>query len=145
MELHTKPFIITSNMKKFLLLFMIAITVTCCSMKRDAYITVYKWEGFGELPSEYIVIKPHKQLLESFDSNRGGYGALYKYTINNDTLYLNLQYSYDSDNIYKADSSSIYPRKLLILKNSIIDITDYEKIDPLYSGNAQKYIYKRIK
>ncbi|MCL1938241.1 MAG: hypothetical protein FWF52_07590, partial [Candidatus Azobacteroides sp.] len=56
-------------------------------------------------------------------------------------------YSRLSDRVYFSDKDSIYTRKFLIEKNSLIDITDYTSISPLYNnmGYDMKNVYKRIK
>lgn len=132
-------------MRKFLFLFIIIYFISCCSIKKDVHIAIYKWKGFGELPSEYIILKGSNKICEFLPSYEGGIGTLGKYSIKNDTLYFNIRYVYNSNFIYTADSMSVYPRKFLINKNTLIDVTDYTSIDSLFIGYNMKHIYKRIK
>ena len=72
----------------------------------------------------------------------GQYGQVGEYTIKNDTLYFTQSYLRLSDKVYFSDRDSIYTQKFLIEKNSLIDVTDYTSISPLYNT---KTVYKRIK
>jgi len=49
-------------MKKFLFLISVIFFTSCCCIKRDAHIAMYKWEGFGELPSKYIILRFDDQI-----------------------------------------------------------------------------------
>ena len=133
-------------MKKIVFLILTVIFVSCQSIKKDAHIAIYKWEGFGELPSEYIILRPDDQIYDIYYGARGQYGQVGKYTIKNDTLYFTQSYSRLSDKVYFSDSDSIYIQKFLIEKNSLIDITDYSVLLPeLFNNQSNKVIYKRCK
>ena len=136
-----------NSIKKFLFLFLVILFTSCYSLRRDAHIATYKWEGFGELPSEYIILRFDDQIYDTYYGFSGQYGQVGKYTIENETLYFTQSYSRLSDRVYFSDKDSIYTRKFLIEKNSLIDITDYTSISPLYNnmGYDMKNVYKRIK
>ncbi len=119
--------------------------VSCHSIKRYAHIAIYKWEGLGELPSQYIILRIDDQIYDINYGARGQYGQVGKYVINNDTLYFTQSYSTLLDTVYFSNRDDVYIQKFLIRKNSLIDVTDYSLIFPeLFINKTNKSVYKRV-
>ncbi len=133
-------------MKKVVFLFLMVIFVSCYGIKKDAHLAVYKWEGFGEFPPEYIILRIHDQIYDTYCGFGEQYGQVGRYTVKNDTLYFTQSYWRLVDKVSFSDSDSMYIQKFLIEKNSLIDITDYNVIFPeLLSSHQHNKVYKRIK
>jgi hypothetical protein len=137
-------------MKHLIIITTSLLLWSCVVVKHgnSEYIVLYKQRGFGEVLPEYLVLKDRIKSYEFFSPGLGS-NVLGDYNIINDTIYLNPKYEYSESikSLSLADTSIIsIPRKLLIKKNLLIDMTDYKKY-PVLSLFFKKgeIIYKRLK
>lgn len=137
-------------MKNFILIFtLILLFFSCITVKQrhPEYIALYKQNRVGEVLPEYLLLKNRIKSYEFF-SPALNCSVLGDYSIINDTLYLNPKYEYSHSikSINPADTSIIsIPRKFLIKRDLLIDVTDYKSYPILNMFFKRgKTIYKRL-
>ena len=137
-------------MKNLISLFIvIPLFCSCITVKQrqPEYIALYKQSRLGEVLPEYLLLKDRIKSYELFSPGLNS-SVLGDYDIVNDTIYLNPRYEYSDSikSISPADTSIIsIPRKFLMKKDLLIDVTDYKNYPILNiffkKGDA---IYKRF-
>lgn len=126
-------------MKKVLAFFLCWVFLSCSTSKHNVqqYISVYKRvnDSNPNILKSFYVFKHSPKTYELYFDKSGG--LLGHYTISNDTLTLYHEYEYsyiDSKMVVKAiDSTDVFtlsPRKYIIRKDSLIDITYYQNPTP---------------
>jgi len=137
-------------MKNLIWLFILLLLFCSCvnlKPRQSEYIALYKQSRLGEVLPEYLLLKDRIKSYEFFSPGLNS-SVLGNYHIANDTIYLNPRYEY-SDSIKRispADTSIIsIPRKFLIKKDLLIDVTDYKNypiLDVFFKKGES--IYKRF-
>ena len=137
-------------MKNLISLFIvISLFYSCITVKQrqSEYIALYKQDRLGEVLPEYLLLKDRIKSYEFFSPGLNS-SVLGDYNIVNDTIYLNPRYEYsDSIKCLSSTDTSIIsiPRKFLIKKDLLIDVTDYKNYPILnIFFKKRETIYKRF-
>ena len=124
--------------KKILVFSLCWAFLSCSTLKHNVhpYISVYEIEYYvPNIFKSLLVFKHSPQTYELYLDGSGG--VLGHYTIINDTLTLHHEYEYSCEGskmvltaIDSTDTFTLSPRKYLIRKDSLIDITYYPNPTP---------------
>lgn len=135
-------------MKKILVIFLCWTFLSCSTSKHNVqqYISVYKRvnDYNPNILKSFFVFKQSPKTYELyFDKSGGLFGH---YTISNDTLTLYHEYEYscvDCNMVVMAidstDNFTLSPRKYIIRKDSLIDITYYKNPTPDFVLENQSF------